>query len=286
MSAIEQLSRTGELYPDDRQLTEIPGVTYTRDGAQYPVQIDRTVAEQCGALYADDIDMSVALYHLRLADVRTRQEAYLKLLEPLKAERQIWGFSGYATAGFDYGLEAGALRAIYEQMDGDYRPQMVVDGGVSAGVLGLNGLMAREHGLPSIGVIPRMGCGSLGVRDDMIIWGDTYRQREMVVGTLPHVLWCIGGADGTRREAAWASRQRSAIVIVALSDRTHGPKSLLATYRNIKALRSAERREELIICREISEIPDIARAAHAIGARSDPEKRRADLSQLMLQWKR
>jgi hypothetical protein len=92
----------------------------------------------------------------------------------------------------------------------------------------------------------------------MIVHGDTYQDREELVGVMPDVLTCVGGGDGTMREAQAAARHGSVILILSLRNYSN---ALADRYRSDRFLRAAETSGRLFVCRSMAAIPECASAA-------------------------
>jgi predicted Rossmann-fold nucleotide-binding protein len=247
MTDLETLSRHGDLYPEERHLQPVPDMLYTSSsGLLKSVRIDEEVLGRSGMVYTEAPQLARYLtdHSVEVADYAA---AYSSIQAAFERQGQVWGFSGYATGGFAYAAEAHGMSEVYARLAARNRlPAMAIDGGVSAGVLGLSALIARNHHVRTMGVIPYAGLGSVGVRDDMLVWGHTYKQREEMVGSLPDVLVCVGGAEGTRRECQQAITCGSAVLLLASKD--YGEHALPATYKAHEDLALAEGQGRLIVC--------------------------------------
>jgi hypothetical protein len=239
------------------------------------IEVDGQVLPHLGRIYTDSIELQNVLQRYA-ARTALLSSAHRLVKGYLTGKRLVWGFSGYATPGFDYGVESRGMTQLYRQLtEMDHQPALSIDGGVSAGVLGLNGIIAKEHRVTTLGCIPFEGLTSISARDHMVVWGDTYRDREVLVGTLPDVLVCVGGGDGTRRECQAALRQGSVAILLALSD--YGPASLPETHQNFPEMSSAAHDERLIICRSEQDIPASIEAAVEAATRTSSIGRPARL---------
>ncbi len=241
------LCAQGEQVPAaHRRIGRLGGITYDhpRKG-RLEVTVDDTVLACTGRLYAGSSALRGVLRQ-RGAHTATLIEA-ARFVEQRISAGMIWGFSGYATAGYPYGVEAESLSELYGYLSKiGKKPSLVVDGGVSAGVLGLNGVIAEQHQVTTFGCIPLQGLSSTGLRDHMVIWGNTYDDREILVGTLPDILVCVGGGDGTRRECQTALNNGS--VVLLLSPRSYGPNSLPETYQGFSEMTRALSEHRLFVC--------------------------------------
>jgi predicted Rossmann-fold nucleotide-binding protein len=228
-------------------------------GKSVEIPVDEEVLPHLGRIYTDNTELQCILqrYATRVATLGLAQ----RLIEDyLTGKRLVWGFSGYATPGFDYSVESRGMTLLYNRLaEMDHQPALSIDGGVSAGVLGLNAIIAKEHRVATLGCIPFKGLTSISARDHMVVWGATYQEREVLVGTLPDVLVCVGGGDGTRRECQAALRQGSVVMLLALRD--YGPASLPETHQNFSEMRSAAHDGRLIVCRSEQDIAASVEAA-------------------------
>lgn len=259
MSSFESLCTQGEFIPD-RFIVELEGITYNHPKGERTVRIDEAALRQQGRVYSDDsllIDSLIESGGIKVS----RHAELLSFIEAAYDEPlPIVGVSGYATVGFAYEKEAQALRHMYNHFRKKEQPfGLTVDGGVSSGVLGINGLASLIGGVTSLGVIPKQGLHRVGVRDHLAVWGDTYQDREVIVGTVPDVLVCVGGADGTRRECQEALKHGSAVLLLAMGDAPSG--SLAATYDQYKDIEGAIRDGTMMISRSpegfVSELSEL-----------------------------
>lgn len=247
--ALNLLRETGEMLSDDFRRTELTGIFRTdSDGNRVPVVIDTRVIPVIKELFTADSSLQTAL-KMHGAVVKPIN-AIEDILATCIRRGIVWGFSGFATpskqlGGGDYKAEAEAMERVYGLLSGSRKPQLVIDGGVSAGVLGLSGVLGTQHGVETLGVVPRKGLGHWGPRTRMIVWGNTYQDREKLVGALPDILICVGGADGTMRECIQAIKQGSIVIILA--PRIYKSTSLSGSYMKNKLLRDTENKQ-LFFC--------------------------------------
>jgi hypothetical protein len=166
----------------------------------------------------------------------------------------IWGVSGFATPGPDCSAEAGGLAALYQFLaDSNRLPMLVADGGASVGVLGLNGLIADMHNVLTLGFTPLQGIASMGPRNHTVIWGNSYRDREQLVGLLPDALVCAGGGDGAGRECETTIDNGGPVLLLALKKYDEG--TLPVTFRSWPKLQQAESEGQLVVCESLDDLP-------------------------------
>jgi len=106
----------------------------------------------------------------------------------------------------------------------------------------------------------------------MIIWGDTYRDRETLIGTIPDVLTCIDGGEGTIRECQTALRLGSSILLLALKD-TPVPGSLPTIYQDNAEMTAAINDGTMVVCRSAEAIAESADQAIQATARGKRQQR-------------
>ncbi len=174
----------------------------------------------------------------------------------------IWGFSGYATGGvdpetgkpFSYAEEAQSLLTLYNYLDEKGEaPSLAVDGGVSEGFLALNSVVAASANVPTLGFIPKQGLKSVGIRDHMVVAGETYQDREALVATAD-TLVCAGGAAGTTRECIGAVRNGAAALL--LWHEKYRDDALPNAFLQHKDLREAFGDGRLVVCKSLDKIPE------------------------------
>jgi hypothetical protein len=263
--AYESLCARGEQFPKHaRRVSPRGDTTYQHPtrGTQ-PVAIDRLALSATGRVHAD------AALHEAFEKYGTTPVAPSEAVATLTRVSDwnlVWGFSGFATAGYSYATEAHGMNALLEYLESTNRkPALITDGGVSDGVLGLSGVLAKRHCIPSMGFLPRQGLASSGPRDHLVVKMDTYRDRERLVGGAPDVLVCVGGGEGTRRECEAALAIGSTVLVLAL--KAYGPASLDATYHDVPIMHSAAREGRLLLCESVQDIPRAASRAIAAAAR-------------------
>lgn len=279
--AYDMLCRTGDIFPGGFSPSSLPGVYFQHpEKGRQNVHIDERVLPVVSRMYTNDDTLRRAIRAYG-ASVGTLSSANT-LIQQRFTSGLVWGFAGFATAGRPYSVEARGMREIYRTLGPARKPALVIDGGVSAGVLGLSGVLAVEFGVDTLGVIPVEGLGSIGPRNRLLVWGNTYRDREKVVGTLPDILCCVGGADGTLRECLTAVEQGSIVVLLALQD--YGSSSLPGSYKKHEKLRLAAKNDTLFVCHSISNIATCINAALEAHARLDSSvgtRRKRAISKLL-----
>ncbi len=255
------LCYNGLQFPEPHDTTQLEGLTYTHPvKGERLITIDREVLAAQGVLYASDLALQAALRGHGIA--AESPEAAVEFLESqLQGDQEAWAFSGFATGGFDpdtrkpysYQSEADGLLALYEHLvEIGQLPKMTFDGGVNEGFLPLQALVARSLRIPTTGFIPKQGLGSVGIRDHMIIGGETYQDREALVATADRLV-CAGGVGGTIRECVKAVRK--GVPVLIMGNKEYPAESLPNMYRQDEELDRAFRTGRLIMCGTIKEIP-------------------------------
>ncbi len=290
--AYSRLRQWGNPFPDaDRYVSRLSNATYThpKRGVQ-PVMVDGRVVPVVDRIYCGDMRLAIAL---GLHGGRTApMERLLDVVIPiLKSDELIWGFSGYATGGTcaadggrSYAVEAVGMELLYEQLDSlAEKIGLVVDGASRTGVLGINGYLAQSWGIPTLGCAPLQGLDAIAPRTYLAVSGQTYRDRERLVGVLPDVLTCVGGGEGARRECLAALEARSVVLLMALKDYPDG--SLMERChstgpgRSVADLMAAAQyyKAGLVVCRSLKEISaavdQVLKARQVIGTRARSKRR-------------
>lgn len=260
--AYESLCDQGKYFPEPHPLVELdePTFTHPRHG-ELPISIDPAALMLQGMTYVGDPVLAASL-ELNSVPVTSTAHASSLLASRLRdKDGRVWGFSGFATGGFDavtnepygYREEGEGLRELYGQLqERDQLPCLAIDGGVSEGFLAMNSVVARSAGVPTLGFIPREGLASVGVRDHMVVAGDTYQDREVLVGTAD-ILVCAGGFKGTVRECIEATLRGAAVLMLSLKD--YPDSALPNTFQNYEELRDAYKAKRLVVCSSVEEIP-------------------------------
>lgn len=246
----------GEQFPNRLPPCVLKNMWYEhpRKGVR-PVEVDLDMLAVASRVYTEDAALANALN----AQGAPRT-AELAAAGHVVAERMqhglVWGFSGYATAGYAYHDEARSMTYLYAYLESlGALPSLVVDGGMSAGVLGLNDVLARRWGVASMGFAPRQGLGSIGNRDHLVVWGNTYESREVAVGTVPDVLVCVGGSEGTRRECETALKHGgSALLLIVKPIDQYREDAFPKTYESSAEVQRALHEGRMRVCTSTDEL--------------------------------
>jgi hypothetical protein len=275
-AAYESLCARGEQFPEDARRVRPQGDAVYRHPARglQRVAIDRLALSGTGWVYADRALW--APFGKYGAEPAAAALAVVAVSRAFDAGTLVWGFSGFATPGYSYAVEAQGINELlgYLKTVGQ-APALITDGGVSDGVLGLSGVLARRYQIPSMGFVPKQGLAWFGPRDHLVVKMETYPERECLVGAAPDVLVCVGGGEGTRRECEAALAHGSTVLLLTLRD--YG--SAAACYGGPE-IRSAERQGRLLRCDSMHEIPAAARLAIAAGERFSAPSRVARMEAL------
>jgi len=262
--AYDSLCYQGEQFVEPHETTQLEGLTFAHPKkGDVPIKIDKEVLASQGTLYVGDSALRHAL-HARDIEADGYENAMYLLSSHLdaKAEKLVWGFSGYATGGIDpetkkpygYAEEAQSLLTLYNYLNEEGKaPGLAVDGGVSEGFLALNSVVAASANVPTLGFIPKQGLKSVGIRDHMVVAGETYQDREALVATAD-VLVFAGGAVGTTRECIQAVRNGAAALV--LWHEKYRDDALPNAFLQHKDLREAFGNRRLAVCKSPEEIPE------------------------------
>ncbi len=238
----------GEQFPNRPAACVLENTWYEhpRKGVR-AVEVDLAVLATASRVYAEDVSLANGLSAQGLARPERLASAGHVVAERMQ-HGLVWGFSGYATAGYSYYDEARGMTYLYAQLESiGALPSLAVDGGMSAGVLGLNGILARRWDVASMGFAPRQGLSGIGNRDHMVVWGNTYQSREVIVGTVPDILVCVGGSDGTMRECLTALRLGGSVLLLALKAE-YGEHSFPRMYSELPEAQQALREGRMRVC--------------------------------------
>lgn len=243
------------------------GLTYKHPTrGDRPVRYDARVLAATGVIYCSSRRAREAL---DAVGGRTRSMYHITdQLERLKTKPElVWSVSGYASIDQDCSREAAILEEVYKAFRSPAnQPALVCDGAAGAGVLGINGVLAQREGIPNLGITPYQGISSMAPRQHMIVYGDTYRNREVIVGSIGDVLLVAGGGEGALRELRAA--EAAGCVMVLLGQYSTRKDSLAQTWQKHKKLTNAQSEGRLIIpeTKRVS-IADIIRSATQAAAK-------------------
>lgn len=183
--------------------------------------------------------------------------------------RLVWGVSGFASIGPSCGLQADGLERLYRYLSNEHRrPVMVTDGGSGAGVLAISAVLAGACSIQTLGVSPLQGLSSMSPRNRMVVYGDTYENREVIVGLLPDVLVVFDGGKGSMGEAIAAVKAGVRVLLVSQTGNNRDPKLLINMWRADPHLALAVREKRMTICKSVDDIPAYAEAHRAIAVRT------------------
>lgn len=261
------------------------GVTY-----QHPQKGTSTIAgdsrifAQAVRVYTDHEPLRNAVNGLGVTYAWSLEDFVDGLWSAHTAPRLFWGFSGFASKGDNCGcgLEADAMERIYQFLasKSHRRPRLVSDGGSGAGVLALNSVLANMHHIESVGFTPYQGVASMSARDQIVIARNTYQDREVLVGTLPDILVCVGGGEGTKREAIEAVKAGNTVLLVMLQGNDNA-NILAGSWHNTPELMQANANGTLLVCEYLEDIPLALAKAQEIAKRAGWRVRReARINQL------
>ena len=280
-AAYESLCRNGQIDPQG-ELYRLSNLTYRHPNKGVrPILVDSTTLQQSKAVYARPPFRNA----LRQFSISAKSyQAAAALIDGIftQEERLVWGVSGFASTEYGYTEEGRGLSELYSYLGGEQQPSLIVDGGVAQGVLGLSGVLAAMRSMPTLGCIPLQGLAALGQREHTLIWGDTYRAREILVGSLPDILVCVGGGPGTIRECLHALNQGSVVLLLAL--KAYEPGTLPHIYFTNERMREAVMDGRLLVCDSVSTVAAKAQEVWEVGlrnARLSRTKRRPTIRRLL-----
>lgn len=261
--AYESLCYQGKQFPEPHSLLELDEPTFTHPGhGEMRIAVDVPVLAKQGMTYVGNSALAASLELERIPVASTALASSLLARHLQDKDARVWGFSGFATGGFNhdtqepfgYREEGEGLRQLYGHLrERDQLPSLAIDGGVSEGFLGLSSIVARSAGVATLGFIPREGLGSVGVRDHMVVAGDTYQDREALVSTAD-ILVCAGGFKGTVRECIGAVLGGAAVLMLDL--KAYPASALPNTFQDYEELRKAHTDKRLIVCKSADEMAE------------------------------
>lgn len=263
--AYRSLRKNGEhLLEKHRNITSLDGLSFVHPTKGLTdIRVDNNSLAGCGRIYVCAGELSNALQK-RGAAVSTLSDALRLACGYIYGKGMVWGFSGFATSGRDYNIEAQGMSRLFSYLDKiGQKPSLVVDGGASKGILGLSGVLSKKHKISSMGFVPLGGLASMAPRDYMVIHGRSYVDREALVGTVPNILVCVGGGDGTRRECQAALAHGNIVLLLMLKD--YGPELFSGTYQDFEDIKNAQGKT-LVVCSRKKDIPACIDTALAMNA--------------------
>lgn len=245
LSGYQALCDNGEMFP--RRVTTPLDLTYSdQDGVVVPIELDIEVLRATHRTYVQGEALRSRL--AQWGNVAPLSEALAFLRDRLSRATLILSVAGYTLSGRSYADEARAINVAYNYLKyAGKRPDLVADGGVSGGVPGLSAYIAQHQGIETIGYIPRYGLPRTSPRTRMVVWGETYEDREVLVGSTSDLLLCFGGALGTMRECRASLRNHGVVVLIAVKD--YGPKTLASIFYKDNELAEAFEEGRLLVCK-------------------------------------
>lgn len=222
---------------------------------------DRRVLAQIGRFYAADTTLRQAI-ETAGCQAGSLQSAAELVAAMYSRSRMIWSISGFASVGFPCDALADRLEQLYLYLAAEHRRPVICDGGVGAGALGISGVLARQHKITSIGVIPMEGLESMAPRTYMFAYGDTYRQRQDIVGLLGDILVLAGGGLGATEEALVALEHGSGVLLLDDLDES------LIPWRSEPKMVEAIANNQMIVCGSLDQIEPCAERLRVRAAQS------------------
>jgi len=236
------------------------GVTYLhpKKGVR-AVEADSRVLAATGQFYAANETLRHAIQQNGgRAEPLQFGTSFIKQMYALR--RVVWGVSGFASIGYPCSVQADQLAVFYDYLASCHRDAIVCDGAAGAGVLGISGVMAEERGITTLGVTPLQGMSTMAPRTHMVVYGDTYQQREVIVGLLPDILVIFGGGPGSEREGVATLEGGGRVLLVDDPDHSSIP------WRTVPQMLQAVGEKRMLVCGGLDEIAAAARKLHASAA--------------------
>lgn len=234
----------------------VPGLTFRH--AKYgalPVRILTGQLPGVGKMYVQNNTLAKTLRGYGVETSPWRTFAHMASSQFSSKRSFFLGFSGYTDPRFSYELELRTIRAIYQHLLSKGRlPTSVSDGGGKDGVLGANARAARQFNVKSIAFTPLQGLETLSSRDHIVVWGDTFHQREVLVGLLPDMLLVVGGQKSAINVCVQAADFDTPVVIIE-AKKYKDPQGITNTWRQVPKLVKAHTKKRLFVCRPDDDIP-------------------------------
>ena len=273
--ALALLSREGRHFPEaDRSPRRLPAVAYQDRHGTHAVNLDAHALGGTARFYVDNPELATLASSLG-PRIGGRANAVLPAIRTAQRDGLVWGFSGFAMPGHPYNIEMqGMVELLTALLNTGQLPSLICDGGVSDGILGLAGVLAKRFGIPSLGYAPLEGLASIGPRDLLVAHKHTYQQREILVGITPDILVCVGGGPGSQRECEKAIQNGGIVVLLSLREYDYH-LAVSKTYRRSKVLHEAADNGKFIVCGSVpimrERLPRILQVArrHSLPSRSE-----------------
>lgn len=241
-AAYRSLCMTGRWFPESSRR-----ITTVRDGKQ-TINFDAFAAQGVARFYTNNHALTGALN--RTNHMTAPLGMLISRLHDYYGSGLVWGVSGYTMPDRDYIPEGKIMLALFQRLRQiNHQPTAVVTGGVSDGSLGQGGAIAARFQIPTLGYLPLTGLDDMAPLTSIVAHKHSYREREVLVGTTPDVLVCVGGAGvtasgdgkgGTLRECEAALKAGS--IVLMLAPRNNYPAdSLPMTYRSSPVIKEHSR---------------------------------------------
>lgn len=175
---------------------------------------------------------------------------YNEVVEDARSRGLVIGFSGYASGGekYDYEKELEAVETIFTTLQTEgHQISLAIHGGTREGIPAIANLVALEHKIGSMGILPFRGLDWLcspGM-DYLVVIGADWGDESKTLGEAPDLLFLFGGGKNSLKDCEAAIASGKKLIAVRLKDY---PESS-AINRIDKKLFSAE-------CRSIEELVD------------------------------
>lgn len=238
------------------------GVTYlhAKKGVR-AVEADPRVLAATGQFYVAN-EMLRRAIHQKGGRVESLQSGVSFIKQAYAQRRVVWGVSGFASIGYPCNVQADQLAVFYDYLASQHRDAIVCDGAAGAGVLGISGVMAEARGITTLGVTPLQGMSTMAPRTHMLVYGDTYQQREVIVGLLPDILVIVGGGPGAEREGVATLKSGGRVLLLDDPDNSSIP------WRAVPEMMQAVGEKRMLVRGQLDEIVGAASELHAVAARA------------------
>jgi hypothetical protein len=226
---------------------------------------DRQTLQANQRVYADGPELTQALQESGVSRLHSLAEAVEFLGDKYRnTSRIVIGFCGFTgsdlTGELNYHAEASAIQAVYRTLEADRRsPILAVNGAMRTGILGISTLVAQSFWVPSMGYAPLQGLKKIAPQSHLVISGNTYGDRQPLVGATGDLLVAMGGKKGTENECRIALDKGSVVYLLSAHD--YDEDTFPYTYSNNPRFVEAEEDGQLVVCRRTSELRSTLRQA-------------------------
>lgn len=230
-------------------------------GELRPAMVDQVTLKQTGGILALDLDTQDKLIKLGgnslLNDGEGPYDKMIHLLkEQFSKEGLIVGFFGYARADNNYAKESEIIETFLSLCKEKNLPvALVVDGGTSTGTPGLSGVISRQQGIATLGVLPLGGLGILAPHTLTLVIGRQFGEEATIVANCADIYIILGGGEITRKEYKIALDAKTKIIVIQ-SKNDNNPESIFNHYEKIPGTKEAKENGQVLFYNDVSQLEE------------------------------